>query len=86
MLQGLVILIVVLLSLPIGLLVAWMTRDELKDGRKYFKIIIAVSFLLIIFSYSMTQFILLFIFIFILLFTLVSLVKSYDKKWTKRKI
>jgi ABC-type Fe3+ transport system permease subunit len=77
------IIALIILAFPVGLLIAWMAKDELKDGRKWFKALIIVSaiigtILLIIKRYveSLTL-------LFIIIFTGISLWKSYDKKWTK---
>lgn len=35
--------LILLTAIPAGLLVAWLTKEELRDGRKWFKLIIALS-------------------------------------------
>jgi uncharacterized membrane protein YccC len=38
-------IITLLLAIPAGYLIAYLTPEELKDGEKYFKTIIIISFL-----------------------------------------
>lgn len=79
------VLIVVLLVLafPVGLLIAWMGRDELKDGRKWFQRIIIISAIIGIISVLFKRYTEGLTFLFIIIFTGISLWKSYDKKWIK---
>ena len=79
-------ILIFLSSIPAGLLIAWLARDELIDGRIYFKWLIFASFLLgiaflflIEYASSLTS-------LWITIISSVSLWKSYDKKWTKRRI
>jgi len=37
------IVLILLTAIPAGLLVAWLTKEELRDGRKWFKAIIVAS-------------------------------------------
>lgn len=39
-------IILLLSAVPMGLLLARLTREELKDGRKYFKVVFYVSFII----------------------------------------
>ncbi len=43
-------IIILLLAFPIGYLISWMAREELVQGKKWFKILIAISFFVGIFS------------------------------------
>ncbi|MFH1425364.1 MAG: hypothetical protein ABIG28_01375 [archaeon] len=36
-------IILLLLAIPVGLLIAYLTSEELKDGQKYFKALIILS-------------------------------------------
>ncbi|MBS3091039.1 hypothetical protein J4217_01150 [Candidatus Pacearchaeota archaeon] len=78
-------IIFLVLAIPIGYLIAYWCKDELVDGRKWFRILIIVSiigalgFYLFGFSYiSLT-------FGFILIVSLISLIKSNDKGLIKRR-
>ena len=44
-------IIILLLAIPIGYLIAYLTKEELKQGKKYFKIIIALAFISGIYFY-----------------------------------
>ncbi|MBM3232737.1 hypothetical protein FJZ18_01055 [Candidatus Pacearchaeota archaeon] len=74
-----------LLSAPIGFIIAWLARDELIIGRKWFIAIILTSILsTIIFLFfdmvaSLSSF-------FIFIVSLISWIKSFDKRWTKKSI
>ena len=77
-------IIISLLGYPIGLLIAKHTKEELKSGRKWFKLIIFICFLAIIasliFTRDKTLLFLISSFVFIILLTLASLLKSKRKK------
>ncbi|HIG52080.1 hypothetical protein CXT76_00160 [Candidatus Parvarchaeota archaeon] len=76
----------ILLAIPSGFLIAWLARDELVSGKKYFRILIIVSILGAIggIFYDLTYLSL--TFVFYLIISLISLIKSEDQKWTKRKL
>ena len=46
MLNSIIIILVLLTSLPVGWLLAYLTREEIKGYRKYFALLIAVSLLI----------------------------------------
>jgi len=73
---------VLILALPLGYLLAWLCKDEIVQGRKWFKIISLLSFVfgVILIFYNLTAS---FTLLFISISTLVSLVKSFDKKFVK---
>lgn len=79
-------LIVLLLSIPTGFLIAWLCSDELIQGRVWFKAIILVSIIVFVLSYFYNLFVISFTMLFIIIVSIISLYKSYDKKWTKRII
>ncbi len=82
MLKLLFILILILLSVPSGYLLAYLCRDELIAGRKYFKLLtfisslLAVIFLFLNLTISLTLLV-------ISILSSISLIKSYDKKFVK---
>ncbi len=79
------LLIVLLLSIPSGFLVAWLARDELIEGKKYFELLFTVSFALIFFFLEYEYIVVSLGFITISAW--ISLLKSYDNKWAvKRKV
>ena len=80
------VFIVLVLSVPVGLLVAWLCSDELVRGRKWFKIIIGVSFIIGIVAFLLSNLSVFFTSIFIIIVSLISFIKSFDKKWIGRVI
>jgi hypothetical protein len=74
--------LVLVLAFPTGYLLAYLTRDELVQGRNWFKIIVlisAVSSIVFIFfnlTISLTL-------VFASIATIICLIKSYDKKFVK---
>ena len=75
-------ILILVLAFPIGYLLAWLARDELVAGRKWFKIIVlASSISAIIFVFFNLTIALALAFISIV--TIISLIKSYDKKFVK---
>jgi ABC-type sugar transport system permease subunit len=43
MLTNLWIILILLTAIPVGLLIAWLTNEELRDGQKWFKLIALLS-------------------------------------------
>ncbi len=79
-------IIVLLAAFLVGYLLAWLAREELVPGRKWF-ILLAVSSLigavvvsLIDFSFKFPSVLTLF---FLIIISLMAVWKSYDQKWTK---
>ncbi len=99
-LQIILSVVVLLLAIPVGYLIAWLARDELVQGRKWFKLLIGAGVIISIIG------MILFlagnlagkndinrVFItaamtgaFIVIVSAVSLIKSWDKKWVNRKV
>jgi len=76
-------IILLILAVPVGFLLAWMARDELVQGRKWFKILIIVGVVLGIWFYLTGLDVESFSSFFVAIVSLVSYVKSFDKKWVK---
>ena len=72
-------IILLFLSVPSGLLVAWLARDELIDGRRYLKCLFVLSFCLLFFFLNYEDIVV--SLGFIAISTWISLLKSYDSKW-----
>ena len=75
-------ILILILAIPTGYLLAWLTKDELIQGRKWFKLIVllsSVSAIIFVF-YNLTIALAL---AFISIVTIISLIKSYDKKFVK---
>lgn len=82
-------IIVALLGYPLGLILAKITKEELKTGKKWFRLIIAVCVIAIvvsvIFTGGKTFLFLILSFVFIILVTLPSLIKKEKQKKKKKK-
>jgi hypothetical protein len=64
---------ILLLGIPIGMLLAKLTKEELQDGKKYFKLIISISLLIGFAGLMLKNDIILFTFFFIAIVTSKSL-------------
>ena len=78
--------IILILAFPVGYLIAYWTRDELIQGRKWFKMIIIASILGGFWFFIIGEDYISLTLIFILISTFISYLKSHDKKWTKKRI
>ena len=82
MLTILLAILILISSFPSGYLLAYLCKDELVQGRKWFKLLALISSLLaIVFLFFNLTIALTLIFIAIV--SLISLAKSWDKKFTK---
>ena len=80
------IIIILMLSFPLGYLLAYLCKDELTQLRRWFKLIIIVCLIgIFIFLLLIQNFTIVFILIFIALVCLVSLRMSYNKKFLGRE-
>ena len=82
----LVAFVVLILSIPVGYLLAWLCRDELVQGKKFFEVIMAVFALIAVIILLFGNYVITLTAVFILICALISLVKGYDKKWVKKRI
>ncbi|MBI2631580.1 hypothetical protein HYW75_01095 [Candidatus Pacearchaeota archaeon] len=73
-------IIILLLAIPIGLLLAWISKDELKDGRIWFKILIMLSLFGGIFFFLLRFSVIGLTLLFIFIVTIISYLKSFDGK------
>ena len=82
MIKIILIPVILILGVPIGYLLAYLCRDELKEGKKYFKLIVLISSVLavVFLFFNLVTAISL---VFIASVTGVSLIKSQDKKFIK---
>jgi len=76
-------IIILILAIPAGFLIAWLSRDELVSGRKYFRILMIISILGVIWFWLSGMNYISWTLAFVFVVSLVSLIKSEDKKWTK---
>ena len=77
-------LLILILSVPSGLFLAYISRDELINGRKWFRILIMISLISGIWFFLQRNKPLIFTLAFIFIVSLISYTKSFDKKWTKK--
>ncbi len=77
-------LLILILSVPSGLFLAYISRDELINGRKWFRILIMISLISEIWFFLQRNKPLIFTLAFIFIVSLISYTKSFDKKWTKK--
>ena len=75
-----------ILAVPLGFLLAWAARDELVSGKKWFMAIFVVSVIAGIGFYVYGLSYIGWTFGFIVIVSFISLKKSKDKGWTKRRI
>ncbi len=80
------IIIALLLAYPVGLLLAWLARDELVSGRRWFKLIIIVAMIIGLWLSFQGKKVMAFSSFFIVIATVVSYWKSFDAKWTIKRI
>ena len=79
-------IILLLLAIPVGFLIAWMANDELVAGRKWFVALIIVSLVVGIWFTLTENYIVALTCGFILVVSFISYLKSFDRKWTRRRV
>jgi len=85
MIKTIINVIVLVCAIPIGYLISYLCNDELVIGRIWFKRIIVSCFVVgIIGAFTGYNYITLTC-AFLGLISLISWIKSYDSKWTKRR-
>jgi len=78
-------IVITLLAFPAGLLLAWTTRDELIQGRKWFAGLAVISLLAGIAFIFLGPPAIAMTFFFMGITSFVSYFKSFDKKWSSAK-
>lgn len=85
MIKELLIVMIIVLAFPVGYLLAYLCKDELVSGRRWFMGLLSLGLVLgIFFLFFNLSIALTLIFVFIVSF--ISLKKSYDKKFVKENI
>jgi len=78
------IILVLLTSFPVGYLLAYLTREELVQGRFWLKILAIISLILsVILFFVYKNIAIILTLVYIAITSLVSLWKSYDKKFIR---
>jgi hypothetical protein len=86
--QYLFYIIILVLAFPIGYLLAYLARDELIAGRKWFLLLEGVSLIILLviasvnFSMKIPAMLTL---LFLMIISMMAYWKSKDKKWTNKK-
>ncbi len=83
MLTALLVVLAILFAFPAGLALAYLTRDELVHGRPYFKILSLLAFITALLLIAIEEIISSLTLLFIAIVALVSLWKSYNKRFVK---
>jgi len=78
-------IIILILAIPAGYLIAYWARDELVQGKKWFKALIILATLAGIWSYLIGEEAIVWTAGFILISTFVSVFKAEDKKFVDKK-
>ena len=76
--------LILILSIPAGFLIAWLARDELVDGKRWFKIVSSVFAILSVAFFAAGFDYIALTCLFIAIVAYISFLKSSDKKWTRR--
>jgi len=88
MLKDILVIIIILTAFPVGYLIAYLCRDELVDGRKWFNIVLTACLILIFLFLLLIdveqRFVVVFSLIYIGILAGISLKKSFDKKFVKK--
>ncbi len=79
------VVLLLILGVPAGYWIAWMCRDELVQGRKWFLTLMVISVIFSIISLFFLEFSYFFSCLFIAIISGVSYWKSFDKNWTRRR-
>ena len=79
-------ILLLILAIPAGFLIAYLARDELIVGRKWFRIIIILGLIAGTWFYITGERVVSLSSWFMGIIALVSLIKSNDKRWTKKKV
>ena len=75
-----------ILAVPVGYWIAWFARDELVSGRNWFKLLIVLAFANAVVFSTLEQTYVVLTSAFIAIVSGISLWKSFDKKWVKKRI
>lgn len=86
MIKEMLVVVLILLSIPAGYWIAWLCRDELIMGRRWFKAIVILSVLLGLMFLFYNRIEIALMMLFVLIVSFISYKKSFDKKWTKKRI
>jgi hypothetical protein len=83
-LQEVLNIVLILLAFPVGYWIAYMARDELIVGRRWFRTLMILSAFVGIWFYLSGILYISLSCLFIFVISLIAYYKSFDKRWTKR--
>ena len=78
-------IVILLLAIPAGFLIAWLARDEISEGRKYFRILITVSIIGAVLAFLYGRMAESWTMGFIIIVSFISLIKSKDKNFAVKR-
>ncbi len=78
--------IILLLGIPVGFLIAYLANDELVAGRRWFKTVMMFSLVVGVVFMLWNNWAIVLTCGFILIVAGISLWKSFDRKWTRKRI
>lgn len=82
--QVILLFIILATAFPLGYLLAWICRDELVNGRRYFKIIMRASVILVwVLALAWNNLAVTGTLAYIAIVSYISLAKSWDKKFVR---
>lgn len=79
-------IIILLCAIPVGYLISYLANDELVSGRNWFAAIIIIAFLIGVWFFLAKNYAITWTAGFVIIVTFISYLKSFDKKWTRRRI
>ena len=78
-------IVILILAFPLGFFIAWLTRDELIQGRKYFRALVIASIIGVIWTWIYGRRAETWSLGFVFIVSLISLIKSKNKKFSKKR-
>ena len=78
-------LLLIALTFPVGFWIAWLARDELTSGRKWFRILVIVGIAILIVSLYFREYATAGTGATIIIIAGIAYWKSFDKKWVEKK-
>ncbi|MEK6800767.1 MAG: hypothetical protein AABY10_02400 [Nanoarchaeota archaeon] len=79
----LLVFLAIILSIPVGYLIAWLCKEELLAGRNWFKLLCVLSFFSGIISLIFRNYEVFLTCVIIVIISAISLAKGYDKRWLR---
>jgi len=81
--QTLITILILVTSFPIGYLLAYLTKDELIDGRKYFIVVAIIGLILSLIFGFLGKLVIVLTLFYMVIVSLICIWKSYDAKFVK---